>query len=192
MGVLTLGILPPHPFSDPPFQFHFPLTFWGATATLATPSGIGRDARARHTAASWADGTDGTMLAESLSMSVPAASSSVHVWWIFVVLVVGTLGAIPFAAWIVRRGLPVERRVAVRVEPVVFGTSQKTRRSPRHAVLQHRSLVLSIFAAVLVLFLLPGIVALRVLGVPGLQVAISLVVPTLMVALHARQRNATR
>jgi hypothetical protein len=48
------------------------------------------------------------------------------------------------------------------------------------------------FVAVLTLFLLPGIVAIRELGVSGLQVAIGLVLPTLLVALHARQRNAAR
>ena len=45
------------------------------------------------------------------------------------------------------------------------------------------------FIAVLALLVVCGITALRGLGVSGLQVAIGLVLPTLLVALHARQRN---
>ncbi len=73
----------------------------------------------------------------------------------------------------------------------ILGVTQTAVYAARNE-LQHRSLVLSALAAVLVLFLLPGIVALRGLGLHGLQVAIGLVVPTLMVVLHARQRNAPR
>jgi hypothetical protein len=50
----------------------------------------------------------------------------------------------------------------------------------------------SVLVAVLVVFLVPGVVAVRVLGVSGLQVAIALVLPTLLVVLHARQRNLAR
>ncbi len=169
----------------------FPLTFWGATATLANPFGIGRDAPLRHTAASWADGTDGTMLAESPFSSF-LLSSSLLAWWVFVTLILASAAAIPLVAWGLRRRLPPSRRVPIPLEAVVFGSSQKARRSPRHAILQHRTLMTTSFVAVLALFLLPGLVALRGLGVPGLQVAIGLVVPTLLVALHAHQRNAVR
>ena len=140
----------------------------------------------RHTAASTADGTDGTMLAES------PFSSSLLAWSVFVVLVVVSAAAIPFVAWLLQRRLPLARRVPIPLEAVVFGISEQARRSPRHAVLQHRTLLTTAFIAVLAIFLLPGIAALRGLGVPGLQVAIGLVLPTLLIALHARQRNAVR
>ena len=186
MGVLTPGLYHPAQPRNVLKQNVFPLTVWGATATLATPFGIGRDAQLRHTAASWADGTDGTMLAESPFISSPLA------WLVFVTLVVASAAAIPCLAWVVRRQLPLARRVPIPLEPIVFGFSPKARRSPRHAVLQHRSLMATAFIAVLALFLLPGIAAVRGLGVVGLQAAIGLVLPTLLVVLHARQRNALR
>jgi hypothetical protein len=129
------------------------------------------------------------MLAESLSMS---GSSTLLAWLVFVALVVASAAAIPLGAWVLRRRLPLARRDSIPLEPVVFGISAKTRRSPRHAVLQHRTLMTTTLIAVLTLFLLPGIIAIRGLGVSGLQVAIGLVLPTLLVALHARQRNGVR
>jgi NADH:ubiquinone oxidoreductase subunit 3 (subunit A) len=129
------------------------------------------------------------MLAESLSIS---GSSSLPAWLVFVALVVASAAAIPLGAWVLGRRLPPAKRASISLEPVVFGISQKSRRSPRHAVLLHRTLMTMAFVAVLTLFLLPGIVAIRELGVSGLQVAIGLVLPTLLVALHARQRNAAR
>jgi len=129
------------------------------------------------------------MLAESLSLS---GSYSLLAWSVFVVLVVASAAAIPLAAWMLRRRLPPAQRVSIPLEPVVFGISPKSRRSPRHAVLQHRTLMTTTVIAVLSLFLLPGILAIRALGVSGLQVAIGLVLPTLLVALHARARKAVR
>ena len=129
------------------------------------------------------------MLAESLSMS---GSSSLLAWLVFVALVVASAAVIPLAAWVLRRGLPPTRRDSIPLEPVRFGISQKTRRSPRHAVLLHRTLLTTALIAVLGCFLLPGIVAIRGLGVSGLQVTIGLVLPTLLVALHARQRTVVR
>jgi NADH:ubiquinone oxidoreductase subunit 3 (subunit A) len=129
------------------------------------------------------------MLAESLVLS---DSSSLLAWLVFVVLVIGSAAAIPLCAWLLRRRLPLSRRASIPLEPVVFGSSPKSLRSPRHAVLQHRALMATTFVAVLAVFLLPGIIAIRGLGVAGLQVAIGFVLPTLLVALHARQRNAVR
>jgi len=129
------------------------------------------------------------MLAESLFHSV---YSSLLAWLAFVGLVVATTASVPLVAWLVRRRLPSARRVSIPLEPVVFGVSQKALRSPRHAVLPHRPLLMTVLVAVLAMFVLPGIVALRGLGVAGLQVTIALVLPTLVVALHARQRNAVR
>jgi hypothetical protein len=129
------------------------------------------------------------MLAESLVLS---DSSSMLAWLVFVALVIASAAAIPSCAWILRRRLPLARRASIPLEPVVFGSSPKSLRSPRHAVLQHRRLMTTTFVAVLTVFLLPGIIAIRALGVAGLQVAIGLVLPTLLVALHARQRDTVR
>jgi hypothetical protein len=133
------------------------------------------------------------MLAESLSsaatVSAAAASATALAWFVFLSLVLASAAAIPLFASILRSRLPAARRERVLLEPVVFGTSQKPRRSPRHAVLQHRTVMTTGFIAVLALLVVCGIVALRELGVSGLQVAIGLVLPTLLVALHARQRN---
>ena len=81
---------------------------------------------------------------------------------------------------------------SIPLEPVRFGISQETRRSPRHAVLLHRTLLTTALIAVLGCFLLPGIVAIRGLGVSGLQVTIGLVLPTRLGAFHARQRTVGR
>ncbi len=129
------------------------------------------------------------MLAESLSRSVSSAALG---WLVFVVLIVTSAAVVPLAAWLLRRRLPLARRAPIPLQAVVFGTSQQARRSPRHAVLPHRTLVMAVLVAVLALFLLPGIVALRELGVAGLQTAIALVLPTLLVVLHARRRNESR
>jgi hypothetical protein len=136
------------------------------------------------------------MLAESLSSApaVPASTASAVVlaWLVFLALVVTSASAIPLLAWILRRRLPIAQRDRVAIEGVIFGTSQKARQSPRHAVLQHRTILATAFIATLALLLVPGIAALRGLGSSGLQVAIGLVVPTLLVALHARQRDPVR
>jgi hypothetical protein len=133
------------------------------------------------------------MLAESLLRTI----SSSLAWLIFVTLVLASASAIPLAAWFVRRRLTSSRGASsqgqkIALETVRFGTSQKARRSPRHAVAQHRVLMTSVLVAVLVMFVLPGVVSLPILGVQGLQVGLALVVPTLLIVLHARQRNLAR
>jgi hypothetical protein len=131
------------------------------------------------------------MLAESLS-SAPAFSQSALGWLVFVALVATAGSVIPMLAWILRRRLPASRRDPIPLDPVAFGTSPKIGRSPRHAVIQHRTLMLAVFIALLAMILLPGIAMLRSLGVTGLQAMIALVLPTLLVALHARPRNTAR
>ncbi len=136
------------------------------------------------------------MLAESLSFSAEAASAEIArsalAWLVFVALAGMTATALPLLAWFLRRRLPEARRLPVALEPVAFGTSQKSLHSPRHAVLQHRTLMTTVLIALLALLVLPGLAALRMLGLTALQVAIGLVLPTFVVALHARQRDATR
>ena len=148
------------------------------------------------------------MLAEFLfkagvSTGVPAAASTgaatqanglaaFWAWLVFTALLVAASSAVPFLARCLRRRLPAVRRAPIPLEPVVFGHSPKARRSPRHAVRPHRTVMTTGFIAVLSLVVLTGIAALQTLGVAGLQVAIGLALPTLLVALHARQRNLQR
>lgn len=128
------------------------------------------------------------MLAESPVFLVSASLA----WLVFVALFAIAVSAIPLVVWLVRCRLPQARRESISLEAVRFGASERARRSPRHAVLQHRSLIAALLLAVLVIFLLPGIVAMRALGVAGLQVAVAFVLPTFLVMLHARQRSLAR
>jgi len=134
------------------------------------------------------------MLAESLSLSaLPAAiSESALAWLAFVALAGASAAALPLLAWFLRRQLPAAQRTQRRLEPVTFGRSPKSLHSPRHSVLQHRTLMTTVLVCVLAVLVLPGLIALRSLGVSALQVAIGLVLPTFVVALHARQRDSTR
>ena len=141
------------------------------------------------------------MLAESLSSATTIA------WLVFTTLVGLVAVGLPLLARALRHGLPKERFSGpegedpaienagarpIALEPVAFGTSQRARRSPRHAVLQHRTLMAGIFSTLLALFAMPGIAALRELGVSGLQLLMGFVIPTLLVVLHARRRAAIR
>ena len=141
------------------------------------------------------------MLAESLSPSMAAANypapniemAEVGIAWLTFVALGGLCFlAIPFVVWLIRRQLPETRRAKVRLEPVTFGGSPKSLHSQRHVVRQHRTLMTAVLISVLALLILPGLVALRSLGVSALQVAIGFVLPTLVVALHARQRESSR
>jgi len=134
------------------------------------------------------------MLAESLSLSALSAeiSESVLAWVVFVALAGACAAVIPVLTWFLRRQLPEARRAPIRLDPVAFGASQKSLHSPRHAVVQHRTLITTVLVAVLALLVLPGLGALRSLGLSAIQVAIGLVLPTFVVALHARQRDSTR
>jgi len=123
------------------------------------------------------------MLAESF------VSDSVMAWLVFVALLLASGGAIAILARVLRRRLPAERRELIFLEPVSYGDSPRTRRSPRHAIRAHRTLVMTLHMALLALVLLPGLAALRSLGVAGLEVAILFVLPALLVAFHARRRN---
>lgn len=131
------------------------------------------------------------MLADSLS-STSQVSQSAPGWLVFAVLLATATAVIPCLAWALRRRLPVAARNPILLEPVDFGRSQLARRSPRHAVLLHRTLMLAAFIAVLAVVLLPAVAGLRARGAAGLELAIALVFPTLLVALHARQREARR
>ncbi len=118
------------------------------------------------------------------------SSNGALAWLVFVVLAGLATAALPGLAALLRRRLPARPGTRVALEPVTFGDSQKLRRSPRHAVRLHRTLVTSVLVCALAILILPGILVLRTLGISGLQVAIGLVLPTFVVALYSRRRDS--
>jgi hypothetical protein len=129
---------------------------------------------------------------EAMVASVPGSETTLHFIGptLFVGLLVAAAILVPVVASGVRRGLPDRRRGALLLEPVCFGSSQKARRSPRHAVLLHRGLVGSFFMALVALLLVPAAASLSVLGVAAIPTAMAFVIPTLLVTLHARRRSS--
>ncbi|HEB89522.1 MAG TPA: hypothetical protein ENI85_08140 [Deltaproteobacteria bacterium] len=142
-----------------------------------------------------------SMLAESLSSATSLA------WLVFSAGILWMALMVPTLAWILRRRLPSERLRSfpagdasgsdsrngrIALDPVRFGNSPRARRSPRHAVQQHRMLLAGVFSTLLALVALPGLVALRSLGPSALQKGMIFVLPTLLVVLHARRRAMTR
>lgn len=138
-------------------------------------------------------GPDGTcrMLVEPdlLEKSVSAPTASATGWITFVFLIGVAVLGVPLLAALVRRGLPARLRARPPSPPMTFGRSQKVSRSPRHAVLLHRSLIVCLFIALCVFLLVPGVLSIRVLGVSTIRVGLALVLPTLLVTLHARRRG---
>ena len=110
---------------------------------------------------------------------------------LFLLTALGLLAAVPLAAALLRRALPARRAVTVPVEEVAFGVSQKARRSPRHAVLLHRGLLGAFFVAIVALVLVPAAVALRALSVEVIPASLWLVLPTLLVVIHAGRGGRT-
>ena len=123
---------------------------------------------------------------------VPEPAAALFAWLVFCLLLVSGVAAMPVLARLVGRALPERSRGRLTLPPVRFGDSQKTQRSPRHAVLLHRVLLSTLVTCVLAMLLIPGITALPSLGVEGLQVALALVVPGVFVMLHARRRGPRR
>lgn len=134
------------------------------------------------------------MRAESLSFSAHSAgiSESALAWLVFVGFAGLAAAALPWLASLLRHRLPEARRAPMDLEPVDFGTSQKSLHSPRHALLQHRTLITTSVVCLLALLVLPELAALRTLGLSALQTTIGLVLPTFVVVLHARQRDSSR
>lgn len=119
-----------------------------------------------------------------------ASPADVAIAWLgFLGLLGGALVAIPAAAWIVRRGLPTASRVRVPVEPIPFGHSPRAQRSPRQPVRLHRTLLATALLTLPALILLLGVGALRRDGIDALEGALALVLPSLLVTLHARRRS---
>ena len=125
------------------------------------------------------------MLAESLSSSLAG--------WLL--LVAGGLAgamALPLLGVLARRALPRDRRAPIEIEPIRFGRSLRVRRTPRHAIRSHRSLLAAGLFVIPAMLVLPWAAALRDLGIAGLQQGIALAVPTLLVMLHGRRRRGWR
>jgi len=139
------------------------------------------------------------MLAESFPSMIENAITTTDVvsfpalgWLVLLILILGSALATPILVWLIRRQLPASARRPIDLEPVAFGSSPKSMRSPRQAVLQHRTLITTALVCVLAILVLPGISVIRTLGLSALQVSIGLVLPTFVVALHARQRDSSR
>ena len=120
------------------------------------------------------------MLAES-----QAASTG---WLAFVALLLAGGALIPLIAWGLRLGTPERRRRPRPIPALRFGDSPRERRSPRHAVAFHRTLLGSSLMVGITLVLIPFAAALPRLDRDGLLVAVAFVVPSLIVSLHARRR----
>jgi hypothetical protein len=122
----------------------------------------------------------------------PAPSVEVALAWLCFLGLLGlALIAIPVVAWLVRRGLPAEARRRVVVEPIAFGHSPLAQRSPRQPVRMHRTLLATAFLALPALVLLLGVGSLRRAGIDAVEGALALVLPSLLVTLHARRRSTT-
>jgi hypothetical protein len=111
-------------------------------------------------------------------------------WLCFVGLLGLALVAIPAVAAVVRRGLPDRRRARRTVEPIAFGHSPLAQRSPRQPVRHHRTLLATALLALPALLLLVGVEAIRGEGVSAVRSALALLLPALLVTLHARRRSA--
>jgi hypothetical protein len=111
---------------------------------------------------------------------------------IFVTSVLFACAAAPSLAAALRPGLSGTRRRRRSVEPVAFGPSPRSRRSPRHAVLRHRGLLASFFTALVAVALLPATIRLRTLGLSLIPAALAFALPGLLVTLHARRRGRER
>jgi hypothetical protein len=130
-------------------------------------------------------------LIASPAEALAPADSVALAWLCFVVLLGLALVAIPLAAAIVRRGLPDALRQSVVLEPVRFGDSPRVQRSPRQPVRMHRTLLATALLALPALILLLGVGVLRHEGVAAVERALALVLPVLLVTLHARRRSAS-
>lgn len=124
---------------------------------------------------------------------MPAASESAFQGWtVFVALVAVTIGLVPILAALIRRRLPppkTESRSVKPLAPLRFGASPHVRRSPRHAVAAHRTILVSTVLSGISLMLLTFAPALRVLDLRGLIVALACIAPPLLVVFHSRRRS---
>ena len=109
---------------------------------------------------------------------------------LFLMAVLAGLFFVPALAALVRSQIPVRPGASPVVEAIIFGTSQKARRSPRHAVLLHRGLIGSFFMALVALSVVPVAASLSALGAAAIPVALAIALPTLLVTLHARRRSS--
>ncbi len=121
--------------------------------------------------------------------SAASSADAVLGWLCFLGLLGLAVAAIPLAASAIRRGLPAAQRRPLMVEPIAFGHSPRAQGSPRQPVRMHRTLLAAAFLALPSLLLLLGAPAFRSRGVAALEGALALVLPCLLVTLHARRRS---
>lgn len=125
------------------------------------------------------------------AVDLPAPPGEVALAWLcFVALLALALVAIPVAAGLVRLGLPRSARLLRSVEPIAFSHSPHAQRSPRQPVRLHRTLLATALLALPALLLLLGVGVIRGEGVAAVRSALALVLPALVVTLHARRRSA--
>ena len=97
--------------------------------------------------------------------------------------------AVPACAAGFRRALPSRSGAPRVLEPVRFGRSRKTRFAGPHAVRAHRRLITGFFGAVLGINILAAAAALLGTGAGLISGALTFVLPTLLVSLHAARRS---
>jgi hypothetical protein len=125
-----------------------------------------------------------------LAAPSPPSLAGLAIGWLLLLFMLASASVWPaVVALILRRRLPPDPRLETVLDPVAFGHSPRVLRAPRHAVSSHRSLVTSVCVIGLGLVLMAWAAASRSLGSGGLVVAILFVLPTLLVALHARRRT---
>lgn len=126
----------------------------------------------------------------NVQAQAPALPGEVALAWLcFVALLALALVAIPVAAALVRLGLPGSERSLRPVEPIAFGHSPHAQRSPRQPVRLHRTLLATALLTLPALLLLLGVGVIRGAGVAAVRSALALVLPMLVVTLHARRRS---
>jgi len=132
---------------------------------------------------------DSSTASATSTLSASPSLAGLAIGWLVLLLLVAFASGWPaLVAAILRRRLPPDPRLETTLEPVAFGHSPQVLRAPRHAVSPHRSLVTSVCVIGLGLVLMSWAAAARALGSGGLIVAFLFVLPTLLVALHARRR----
>ncbi len=123
---------------------------------------------------------------------LPESHAALTGWLAFATLLLVVALIAPLLAMALRAQLPATRPPPRVLPPIRFGHSPRARRSPRHAVREHRRFVSGTVLAGVGLVLMGFIAALVRLDLRALLVAIAFVVPTLLVSLQSRGRDLRR
>lgn len=124
------------------------------------------------------------------SLAPPAPTAEIALAWAgFVGLLALALVAIPASAALVRRLRPRPRRPRILLESFAYAFSARAQRSPRQPVRMHRTLLATALLALPALLVLLGVGVVRSDGLAAVEGALALVLPILLVTLHARRRS---